>query len=73
MGDAEILVDFAEEGIKLRVNPAALIKLNKFSINQVVRIKDDGQTIREIVKEFEVKSKDLKNNKVYITSLQSFK
>lgn len=64
VGESDIHVYFAEKDIKLRLNPSALIKLNKFSINQVVRIKSDRETIREIEKEFEIKSKNLKTNKV---------
>jgi len=62
--DSEILVGFAEKEIKLRVKPTALIKLNKFSINQVVKIRDDRQTIRAIEKEFEIVSKNLNTTKV---------
>ena len=64
MKDSEILVGFAEKEIKLRVKPTVLIKLNKFSINQVVKIRDDRQTIRAIEKEFEIVSKNLNTTKV---------
>ncbi len=64
VGDTEILVDFAEKNIKLRFRPSALIKLNRFSINQVVKIKGDRQTIEKIEKEFKINRKNLKNNKV---------
>jgi len=66
VGDTEILVDFAEKNIKLRLRPSALIKLNRFSINQVVKIKGDLQTIEEIEKEFEINRQNLKNLKVQI-------
>ncbi len=62
--DSEILVNFVEKGIKLRLNPSSFIKLNKFSINQIVKIRDDGQTIREIENEFDFDSESLQNNKV---------
>jgi len=64
VGDTEILVHFIEKGIKLRLDPSVLIKLNKFSINQTIQIRDDGETIRKIEEEFDIESNHLKNNKV---------
>ena len=64
VGNSEILVHFVEKGIKLRLDPFVLIKLNKFSINQTIRIREDGETIRRIEEEFDIKSNQLKHNKV---------
>jgi len=35
-----------------RFNPAILIKLNKFSIDQMIRIRNDGCTIQSIESKF---------------------
>ena len=64
VGDTEILVHFTEKGIKLRLDPSVLIKLNKFSIHQIVRIRSDRQTIREIESDFGITCRDLVDNKV---------
>lgn len=64
VGDSEIIVHFVEKRIKLRIEPSVLIKLNKFSINQMIRIREDVETIRKIEEEFDVESNQLKYNKV---------
>jgi len=43
--ESELLVDFKETEKKLRLNPAVVQKLNKFSINQIIRIRSDEVTI----------------------------
>ena len=50
--ESELLVDYKEKEKKLRLNPATVKKLNKFSLNQVVRIRSDEATIREIEVDF---------------------
>ena len=50
--ESELLVDFKETEKKLRLNPAVVKKLNKFSINQIIRIRSDEVTIREIEIDF---------------------
>ena len=56
--DTHILVHFDEKDVMLRLNPAHIRKLNKFSINEVIRIRsDDTQIIGEIHNKFEDESK----------------
>jgi len=50
--ESELLVDFKEKEKKLRLNPSVVKKLNKFSINQIIRIRSDEVTIREIEFDF---------------------
>ena len=50
--DSELLVSFKEQEKKMRLNPAFVKKLNKFSINQIIRIRSDEVTIREIEIDF---------------------
>jgi len=50
--ESKLLVDFKEKEKKLRLNPAVVKKLNKFSINQIIRIRSDEVTIREIEFDF---------------------
>ena len=50
--ESELLVDFKENEKKLRLNPSVMKKLNKFSINQIIRIRSDEVTIREIEIDF---------------------
>ena len=64
VGDSDVLVHFVEKEIKLRVNHAVILKLNQFSINQVVRIRDDMETVRKIEKDFEIICNDLEDNQV---------
>ena len=64
VGDSEVQVHFAAMGIKLRLNPEDLIKLNNFSINQTIRVRDDEETIREIKESFGIACNNLRNQKV---------
>jgi len=50
--ESELLVNFKEKQKKLRLNPAFVKKLNKYSINQIIRIRSDEVTIREIEIDF---------------------
>lgn len=52
MTESELLVDYKEKEKKLRLNPSAYKKLNKYSINDVIRIRSDEVTIREIEIDF---------------------
>ena len=51
-GSSEVHVKFQGLDRVRRFHPSILQKMNKFSINQVVRIRRDESTIREIEKEF---------------------
>lgn len=64
VGDSDVLVHFVGKEIKLRVNPTVILKLNQFSINQIVRIRDDMETVRAIEKDFEIICNDLEDNQV---------
>ena len=49
--DAEnIVADF--NGFKFHLNPDYVRKINKFSVNDVIRIRNDDVTIQEIEKEY---------------------
>lgn len=50
-------------------NPAILTKLNKFSVNQVIRIRNDERTIRSIESKF---NESEIRQKVVICSLKFF-
>lgn len=50
-GSPEVVVKFQGLDRVRRFHPTILRKMNKFSINQVVRIRSDEATIREIEKE----------------------
>ena len=41
-----------DEAVSWRLNPTILKKLNKFSVNQVIRIRNDERTIRSIESKF---------------------
>ena len=56
--DTHILVHFDEKDVMLRLNPAHIRKLNKYSVNEVIRIRsDDSQIMLEIHNKFEDESK----------------
>jgi len=59
VGTVQKVYESADVSVKFRgidpvriwcLNPAILKKLNKFSVNQIIRIKNDEETIREISK-----------------------
>ena len=52
LNESGLLVDYKEKEKKLRLISAAVKKLNKFSINELVRIRSDEATIREIEVDF---------------------
>jgi len=52
LNESGLLADYKEKEKKLRLNPATVKKLNKFSINELVRIRSDEATIREIEVDF---------------------
>ena len=64
VGDSGVRVNFKNQEVKLHLNPDCFDKLNKFSVNQIVRIRSDRQTIREIESDFGISYRDLDNNKV---------
>ena len=64
VGDSGVRVNFKDQLVKLQLNPDCFEKLNKFSIHQIVRIRSDRQTIREIESDFEITCRDLVDNKV---------
>lgn len=56
--DTHILVHFDEKDVMLRLNPAHIRKLNKYSVNEVIRIRsDDSQIMLDIHNKFEDESK----------------
>ena len=56
--DTHIFVHFDEKDVMLCLNEAHIRKLNKYSINEVIRIRsDDAQIIGEIHNKFEDESK----------------
>ena len=64
VGDSGVRVNFKDQLVKFHLNPDCFDKLNTFSINQIVRIRRDRQTVQEIESDFGIRCKDLANNKV---------
>ncbi len=58
-----------DEAVSWRLNPTILKKLNKFSVNQVIRIRNDERTIRSIECKF---NESEIRQKVVICSLKFF-
>lgn len=50
---SDISVKFKGFHHSWQMNPSVMKKLNKFSVNQIIRIRDDEETIQEIEEEFE--------------------
>lgn len=49
--ESEIFVRFKGKEECLNLNPTILIKLNKFSVNQVIRVRNDESTLQQMEKE----------------------
>lgn len=56
MDGSSVSVEFQaqdeDEAVSWRLNPTVLKKLNKFSVNNVIRIRNDERTIRSIESKF---------------------